>query len=300
MPEADRVDAPPAEGDLDSERTTQWHVSSVAPAVTPAQPATPIARTEVPSASSPTPALTPAGGWAKHRKAAISVAAVAVAAVSLWGLTTPTPTEIERASSANDTHPMGELVARAPMESTARDRGPSAPLEPEPVLEDVIIEDIEDIEDSGGTGDTGAEHGASLEANDAEASDHVTARRRSVAIRRARAEANRLVEQAALALEAGRRSEAILLYEQALELHPSLASAAAGLSTAYFDEGDFGQAVSFGEQAVSFEASNAEHHVALGDAYFRAGRHVEARKHWATADELGSPRAKKRLEKVGS
>ena len=58
--------------------------------------------------------------------------------------------------------------------------------------------------------------------------------------------------------------------------------------------------MSYGERAVNSDTDNPEHHVVLGDACFRAGRLDEARAHWTTADALGSPRAKKRLAKLGS
>ena len=74
--------------------------------------------------------------------------------------------------------------------------------------------------------------------------------------------------------------------------------AAAGLSTAYFDQGRFDLATAWAEHAVKAEFRNPEYHVLLGDAYYRNAATDEARRQWETAAKLGSDRARDRLAKV--
>jgi tetratricopeptide (TPR) repeat protein len=120
------------------------------------------------------------------------------------------------------------------------------------------------------------------------------ARRRALAPPRATG----LVDEAATALEAGEREDAIELYERALTADPRSAAAAAGLSTAYFDQGRFDLATAWAEHAVKAEFRNPEYHVLLGDAYYRNAATDEARRQWETAAKLGSDRARDRLAKV--
>lgn len=109
--------------------------------------------------------------------------------------------------------------------------------------------------------------------------------------------AHRLANDGAVALTVGDRVSAIDLYQEALRANPSLASAAAGLSNAYFDQGRFDLAVEYAEQAVVADFDNAAHHVALGDAYYRTQAFDDARVQYETAVQLGSARAQRRLSK---
>jgi hypothetical protein len=273
---------------FESEPTVTWPrsaITAVAPA--PSPPCTPTL-----PARSAAPVVPPAvGGRLRRGVAAMAVATTAIGFVSLYVVSRPVPTEVDPALPS-DSRPMGEHVARAQEETPLQERRPVA---------DRSL-DIDDSETDSFEPDD--EHDEVLEIDEAELAALEASRRRAIAAamaaKRTQAEAERVAQDAAAALEEGRRAEAIPLFESALDLHPSLASAAAGLSSAYFDEGEFTQAVSFGERAVSIDGSNAEYHVALGDAYFRVGRTIDARSHWATAVELGSTRARKRLAKLGS
>ena len=125
-----------------------------------------------------------------------------------------------------------------------------------------------------------------------------TPRARRAPRRAAQPPALGLVDEAATALEAGAREDAIELYERALTADPRSAAAAAGLSTAYFDQGRFDLATAWAEHAVKAEFRNPEYHVLLGDAYYRNAATDEARRQWETAAKLGSDRARDRLAKV--
>jgi tetratricopeptide (TPR) repeat protein len=107
-----------------------------------------------------------------------------------------------------------------------------------------------------------------------------------------------LVDEAASALESGARKDAIDLYERALTANPRASAAAAGLSTAYFDEGRFDLATAWAEHAVKNDFDNPEYHVLLGDAYYRNASLDDARQQWETAAKLGSDRARNRLAKL--
>ena len=111
-------------------------------------------------------------------------------------------------------------------------------------------------------------------------------------------QAGALVHEAASALESGARKDAIDLYERALSANPRASAAAAGLSTAYFDEGRFDLATAWAEHAVKNDFDNPEYHVLLGDAYYRNASLDDARQQWETAAKLGSDRARNRLAKL--
>lgn len=111
-------------------------------------------------------------------------------------------------------------------------------------------------------------------------------------------QAGTLVDEAASALESGSRKDAIDLYERALTANPRASAAAAGLSTAYFDEGRFDLATAWAEHAVKNDFDNPEYHVLLGDAYYRNAALDDARQQYETAAKLGSDRARNRLAKL--
>jgi Tfp pilus assembly protein PilF len=280
---------------FESEPTVTWPrsaITHVAPAPSP--------RRTPPTPTLPAPSAAPAvppvvSGRPRRGVAAMAVATTAIGFVLLYAVSRPVPTEADPAPASSDSRPMGEHVARGQEETPLHERRPAALADRPLDIDDAETDSFEPDEE---------DDGEVLEIDEAELAALEASRRRAIAAamaaKRAQAEAGRVAQEAAAALEAGRRAEAIPLFESALDLHPSLALAAAGLSSAYFDEGEFTQAVSFGERAVSIDGSNAEYHVALGDAYFRVGRTVDARSHWAIADELGSTRASKRLAKLGS
>jgi hypothetical protein len=111
-------------------------------------------------------------------------------------------------------------------------------------------------------------------------------------------QAGTLVDEAESALESGSRKDAIDLYERALTANPRASAAAAGLSTAYFDQGRFDLATAWAEHAVKNDFDNPEYHVLLGDAYYRNAALDDARQQWETAAKLGSDRARNRLAKL--
>lgn len=275
---------------FESERTGRWPrspITSASASATSPPPATEDGSSTDASAS----AVIERSHPSRRRKAAWVVSAASVVLVSIYAVSRPTPTQIAIDAEASRTRPMGEHVVQGregvPLEG--RRAMPSATREPRVEVADPLELGEPEMDDE-----------EVLEIDEAEVAELEAARRAAIAARRAQAEARRLAERATEALEAGRRTDAIPLLERALELHPALASAAADLCVAYFDEGEFALAVSFGERAVALESSNPEHHVVLGDAYYRVERRVEAKKHWAIARDLGSDRAEKRIEKLGS
>ena len=112
------------------------------------------------------------------------------------------------------------------------------------------------------------------------------------------ARAEMLVLEAEAARRRGALSEAKRLFHQALSAHPRNVAALGGLSNLAFDEGEYGQAVDYGERAVKLASKDPTYRLRLGDAYFKVLRFGEARDQYTAAAELGHPRAQERLDKL--
>ncbi len=107
-----------------------------------------------------------------------------------------------------------------------------------------------------------------------------------------------LAMQGAAALAAGETARAQTLFDRALTSNRRNATALAGMRDLYFDRGDYGRAVRYGKRAVAAAGRNAEHHLRLGDAYYKVSRFTEAQTEYAAAHRLGDARARWRLDKV--
>ncbi len=107
-----------------------------------------------------------------------------------------------------------------------------------------------------------------------------------------------LLADGGVALAIGDRDTAVDTFEQVLRRRPKSAAAAAGLANAHFDEGRFDLAAAYATRAVKAEFKDPNHHVLLGDAYYRLGQRDDAEVQWTTAQRLGSARAARRLAKL--
>jgi tetratricopeptide (TPR) repeat protein len=110
--------------------------------------------------------------------------------------------------------------------------------------------------------------------------------------------ASELASQGVTALRAGRRSEAMSLFNQAIGYDRSNAKALMGLSDVYFDTGKSQKAVLYAERAVKAAKSNASYRLKLGDAYYKVLRYRDALEQYEKAKSLGSSRADSRISKV--
>jgi Flp pilus assembly protein TadD len=75
--------------------------------------------------------------------------------------------------------------------------------------------------------------------------------------------------------------QAMVMLQKAYLAQPDSGEIADSLGWAYYNLGDFKQAVQRLERAVSLEPVNAEINDHLGDAYWRSGRQTEARYQWS-------------------
>jgi Flp pilus assembly protein TadD len=71
------------------------------------------------------------------------------------------------------------------------------------------------------------------------------------------------------------------MLQKAYLAQPNSGEIADSLGWAYYNMGDFKQAVQRLERAVALEPVNAEINDHLGDAYWRAGRKTEAQYQWS-------------------
>jgi Flp pilus assembly protein TadD len=86
------------------------------------------------------------------------------------------------------------------------------------------------------------------------------------------------------------------LLERARALKPDDAEIADSLAWALFQRGEVAQALPLLEQAVKGDPSAARANEHLGDAYWRLGRHYEARYAWRAATLTAENEANTRLE----
>jgi tetratricopeptide (TPR) repeat protein len=114
--------------------------------------------------------------------------------------------------------------------------------------------------------------------------------------RAAKAAANRGTK----ALRAGDRAAARRAFEHALAQDPDNTEALAGLRDVFFDRGDYGRAVQYGERVVRHAPRAATHRLRLGDAYFKVMRLHDARAQYDKARALGDSRANWRLAKISA
>ncbi len=110
--------------------------------------------------------------------------------------------------------------------------------------------------------------------------------------------AAQLAEQGMAALQAGRRSEATNLFNQAISYDSRNAMALMGLSDIYFDTGSSQKAVLYAEKAVQAAPKNANYRIKLGDAYFKVLRYRDALDEYKKAKSFGSTKADDRIAKA--
>jgi Flp pilus assembly protein TadD len=83
--------------------------------------------------------------------------------------------------------------------------------------------------------------------------------------------------------------QALSMVQKAVNSDPKSGAMLDSLGWGYFKLGDFKSAVSYLEQAVAIEAGDPDVNNHLGDAYWRAGRTVEARYQWERVLTLDPP-----------
>jgi tetratricopeptide (TPR) repeat protein len=118
------------------------------------------------------------------------------------------------------------------------------------------------------------------------------------AVKRDPAKAAELAGQGTAALNAGRRSEAEGLFNQAISFDRKCAEALIGLSDIYFDRGSAQKASKYAESAVSVAPNNGSYRLKLGDAYYAALRYKDALTQYEKAQSLGDSKAGPRITKV--
>ena len=101
-----------------------------------------------------------------------------------------------------------------------------------------------------------------------------------------------------LEAEAGQRSQAKSLFNQAISYDPRNAKALMGLSDVYFDTGSSQKAVLYAERAVKAAPKNSGYRIKLGDAYYNVLRYRDALDEYEKAKDLGSSKADKRIAKA--
>ena len=110
--------------------------------------------------------------------------------------------------------------------------------------------------------------------------------------------ARALAEEGAVALRAGKRSDAENLFHQAISYDNRNAKALMGLSDVYFDTGAKQKSLQFAELAVEAAPQSRASNLKLGDAYYNVLRYRDALRHYKKAQELGESRAQGRIDKV--
>jgi tetratricopeptide (TPR) repeat protein len=85
-----------------------------------------------------------------------------------------------------------------------------------------------------------------------------------------------LIEQANALTKAGRLSEAIEVYKDAIRLEPEAATAYSNLGFAYTQAGRFAEAVEALQQAIRLKPDNVVTTSNLGNVYLQLSRHAEA------------------------
>jgi Flp pilus assembly protein TadD len=83
--------------------------------------------------------------------------------------------------------------------------------------------------------------------------------------------------------------EGMQMIQQALVAEPDEGAYVDSLGWAYFHQGDYKKAVELLERAATLDAGDAEINDHLGDAYWRAGRHDEARFQWRAVLTMKPP-----------
>lgn len=243
-----------------------------------------------------------------------------VAAESLAVLADPDQTSQRRRAQALATrkHPRA-VVARSQLQAVLRPSSsidvpatpgtepdtPTTAIEPDPESpDDVEIVDIElDDEKPVKPGSSAANHGR----NTARTSNSATPSRPSPddddpAI------ASQQPVNPALARSFAREGHAALrnldtaraetLFHQALAHDRREASALAGLSEVYFEQGSYQKAVQFAKKAVGRRPRSGAYRILLGDGYFKTLAYTSAREQYLKAKEFGHPKARQRLEQL--
>ena len=107
-----------------------------------------------------------------------------------------------------------------------------------------------------------------------------------------------LADEGLAALQAGQRSKASSLFNQAISFDRTNAKALMGLSDVYFDTGRNQKAVEYAERAVRASPANQSYRLKLGDAYFKVLRYRDALEQYEKAKGMGSTKAQARIDKV--
>lgn len=102
------------------------------------------------------------------------------------------------------------------------------------------------------------------------------------------------------ARRAGRERDAESLYLRILGEHPRHVDALDALGDLYFSAARYAESLRFRRRATSAHPRSAHRWLALGDAYFKTLDYEKARSAYLRAEDLGSPAAHARVEKVAS
>ncbi len=112
------------------------------------------------------------------------------------------------------------------------------------------------------------------------------------------AAARRWVNKGRAALAARRFTEAADMFHRALAADRGRASALIGLSHVEYERGRYSDAVRYARLAVSAAPKRANHHLQLGDAYYKTLRYADAKTAYDAAKRLGHPSAQGRLDRL--
>jgi tRNA A-37 threonylcarbamoyl transferase component Bud32 len=165
---------------------------------------------------------------------------------------------------------------------------PEPEPEPEPVVAFVPPPPAPDFGLGPGSGETEGEIEAETEGPDPAAPDGVSTQEGT-------AKAKSAVVAATAAYEAGSDREAETLFHQALARDRRNLDALVGLHRIHFDRGEWRQALDFARRAVVLRPKRSDLQMFVGDSCMKVLDYDCAQKYYATAQQLGDPRAKQRL-----
>jgi tetratricopeptide (TPR) repeat protein len=115
---------------------------------------------------------------------------------------------------------------------------------------------------------------------------------------RDRTAADPLAKQGHGALAHDQLDVAAKLFHQALREDPRHASALAGLSEVYFEQGNYHRALEYATRAVAAAPKNGRHLKLLADVYVRVLRYPEAEAAYESALERGYEPARAALQRL--
>lgn len=112
------------------------------------------------------------------------------------------------------------------------------------------------------------------------------------------ASATALAKEGLAALRARKLEDAESLLHRAIAADRRNATALGGLTSLYFELGQYAKAVEYGEKTVAVAPKSAAHRLRLGDAYYKVLRYDDARAAYLEAKKRGSTAADERLQRL--